>query len=120
MEVQNTTNFTHNIKTLLRLDDEIRILQEQLKGLKKQKHDAQDQIMVTMVQRKWDKLTVNVGKYEMSMAEKKHYSSMSFSYLEKTLAQLIPEKTQLEYVLKHLKDNRHVTINHEIVMTEKT
>jgi hypothetical protein len=119
MEVQ-TTNFTHNIKTLLRLDDEIRVLQDQLKGLKKQKHDVQDQIMVTMVQRKWDKLTVDIGKFEMSMAEKKHYSSMSFSYLEKTLSQLIPEKTQLEYVLKHLKDNRNVKTTHEIVMAEKT
>ena len=119
MDVQ-TTNFTHNIKTLLQLDDEIRVLQEQLKGLKKQKQDVQDQIMITMVQKKWENRTVSVGKYEMSMAEKKHYSSMSFSYLEKTLSQLIPEKTQIEYVLKYLKDNRHVKTTHEIVMTEKT
>ena len=115
-----TSNFSQNIKTLLHADDEIGILQEQLKSLKKKKHDAQEHIMATMIEKKWQHLTVDIGKYEMSMVEKKNYSSMSLSYLEKSLLELIPDKTQVAYVMKYLKDNRQVKTNHEIVMSVKT
>lgn len=45
---------------------------------------------------------------------------MSLSYLEKSLLELIPDKTQVAYVMKYLKDNRQVKTNHEIVMSVKT
>ena len=119
LQVQ-TNSLTNNIKTFLLVDDQIRLLHEQLKELKRQKNDAQDNIMAAMIEKKWQNLTIDVGKHEMSMVEKKHYSTMSFSYLEKSLTELIPDKSQVAYVIKYLKDNREVKTNHEIVMSQKT
>lgn len=112
-----TVTFTQNIKTLLKLDDEIRVLQDQLKELRKQKDRTEEVILATMLERKW--LNIDAGKRVLSVAEKKHYSSLSFTYLEKTLSQIIPDKSQIEYVMKYVKDNRELKVSKELVLVSK-
>jgi hypothetical protein len=114
-----TTTFTQNIKKLLTVEDEIQLLQDQLKELRKQKQKSEEEIMRTMIERNWHDRSIDVGKYILSIAEKKHYSSMSYSYLEKTLSQIIPDKAQIEYVMKYLKDHRELKIRHEVVFANK-
>ena len=114
-----TTTFTQNIKKLLRVDDEIHLLQDQLKELRKQKQKTEEEIMRTMIERNWHERSIDVGKFILSIAEKKHYSSMSYSYLEKTLSQIIPDKAQVDYVMKYLKDNRDLKTRHEVVLANK-
>ena len=112
-----TVTITQNIKSLLRLDEEIHELQDKLRELRKQKDQAEEDILTTMVERKWS--TINAGKCVLSVAEKKHYSSLSYTYLEKTLSQIIPDKGQIDYVMKYVKDNREMKIRQEIVLTNK-
>jgi hypothetical protein len=45
--------------------------------------------------------------------EKKEYSPLTFGYIEKTLGNII-EKTQLEKIMKYLKDNREITNSPDI------
>jgi len=114
-----TVTFTQNIKTLLRLDDEICLLQDQLREIRKQKNTTEEDIITTMVERNWNDRSIDVGQRILSIVEKKHYSSLSYSYLEKKLSQIIPDKAQIEYVMKYLKDNRDLKIRHEIVLANK-
>jgi len=118
MALQNVT-LSQNIKTLLRVDEEIRDLQDQLKELRKQKSKTEDEIMATMIERKWNDRSIDVGNCILSIAEKKHYSSLSYTYLEKTLSQIIPDKAQIDYVMKYIKDNRETKFRHEIVLANK-
>lgn len=112
-----TTTFSQRVKHFLRLDEEIHVLQDQLKELRKQKSTTEEQIMATMVERKWS--TIDTGKSVMSMTEKKHFSSLSYTYLEKTLSQIIPDKDQIDYVMKYVKDNRDFKIRPEILLANK-
>ena len=112
-----TTTFAQRVKTLLQLDEEIHSLQDQLRDLRKQKQKSEEDIMATMVERKWSK--IDAGKCILSLAEKKHYSSLSFTYLEKTLSEIIPDKAQIEYVMKYLKDHRETKLRQEIVLANK-
>ena len=67
-----------------------------------------------MVERQWQQRKIQVGSYDMSMADRKQYSSLTFGYLEEMLPKLIPDKTQVDYVVKYLKDNRTVKTVPEI------
>ena len=48
------------------------------------------------------------------MTAKKQYTGITFQYLDKTLTELIPDKTQKEYVIKYLRENRETKIMDEI------
>lgn len=118
MTALQTTTFAQHVKTLLQLDKEIHTLQDQLRDLRQQKQKTEEDIMATMVERKWK--TIDVGnKCILTMAEKKHYSSLSYTYLEKTLSQIIPDKAQIDYVIKYLKDHRETKMRQEIVLANK-
>lgn len=113
-------SFAQHIKNLIRLEEEIQRLQDQLKELRKQKDETEEVILATMIERKWNDRTIDVGnKCTLSVAEKKHYSSLSFTYLEKTLSQIIPDKAQIDYVMRYLKDNRETKRRHEVVLAHK-
>lgn len=112
-----TTTFTQRVKTLIELEEEIHLLQDQLRERRKQKQQAEEEIMATMVERKWNK--IDAGKCILSISEKKHYSSLSYTYLEKTLSQIIPDKAQIEYVMKYVKDHRETKVRQELVLATK-
>ena len=64
-----TTTFTQRVKTLIELEEEIHLLQDQLRERRKQKQQAEEEIMATMVERKWNK--IDAGKCILSISEKK-------------------------------------------------
>ena len=49
---------------------------------------------------------IEISDSVLSYYEKTETSSLSYTYLEKKLAEIIPEKEQVEYIIKYLKDNR--------------
>jgi hypothetical protein len=44
----------------------------------------------------------------------KDYSPLSYGYIEKKLAEIIPDKSRVEYIIKYLKDNREITVSQEL------
>jgi hypothetical protein len=119
MSVQ-TSNFSQSVQKYILVDEEIQKLQNQIKTLREQKHDLQDKITTTMNTNNWQNRSLEIGNFELSLTERKQYSSLSYTYLEKTLSQIIPDKTQLEYVLKYLREKREVKTIQEIKKCEKT
>jgi hypothetical protein len=49
--------------------------------------------------------------------EKKEYTGLTFGYLEKCLGELIADKSQVEYIIKYLKDKREMNIVYELKRT---
>ena len=39
---------------------------------------------------------------------------MTFGYVERCLAELINNQTQVDYIMQYLKDNRETTISNEV------
>lgn len=106
--------FSQNVQKMVHLEKEMQQLQERMKQLKQEKQNTQDYLTRTMVERQWQQRKIQVGSYDMSMADRKQYSSLTFGYLEEMLPKLIPDKTQVDYVVKYLKDNRTVKTVPEI------
>ena len=57
---------------------------------------------------------IKISDGELRIYEKKEYSPLTYSYIEKCLAKIIPDETHVEYIIQYLKENREVTINQDI------
>ena len=61
--------------------------------------------------------SITISDGELRIHEKKEYSSITFGYLERCLAELIKNQTQVDYIMQYLKDNREITISNEVKRT---
>ena len=110
------TTFSQQIQKFILLEEELSKLQDQMKKLREEKMKTQTQITETMNERSWQKQKIEAGSYELSMIERKQYGTLTFSYLEETLPKIIPDKSQVDYVIQFLKSNRTIKTNQEIKM----
>lgn len=113
------TTFPQQVQKFITLEEELLKLQDQIKKLREQKMKTQSQITNTMNERQWQKQKFEAGSYQLSMIERKQYGALTFSYLEETLAKIITDKTQVDYVIQFLKNNRSIKTSQEIKMIPK-
>jgi hypothetical protein len=64
-----------------------------------------------------NKIEINGG--ELAIYEKKEYSSLTFGYIEKCLAEIISDKSQVDYIIHYLKEKRTVEMVLDIRRTAK-
>ena len=57
---------------------------------------------------------IKISDGELRIYEKKEYTPLTFGYLEKCLAEIIPDETHVEYIIKYLKENREITTSRDI------
>ena len=51
---------------------------------------------------------IEITNGKIKVFEKKEYSPLTFSYIEQSLAKIIPDKSHVDYIIKHLKENREI------------
>ena len=120
MDSIQPTTFSQYIQQYISLEEEHLKLQDQMKKLREEKIKVQTQITRTMNERQLQKQKFKAGSYELSMVERKQYGTLTFSYLEETLPKIIPDKTQVDYVIQFLKNNRSIKTSQEIKMVAKS
>ena len=52
---------------------------------------------------------IEITNGKLKVYEKKEYSPLTFSYVEQTLAKISSDKSQVQYIIKYLKENREIT-----------
>uniref|UniRef100_A0A6C0CNE3 Uncharacterized protein n=1 Tax=viral metagenome TaxID=1070528 RepID=A0A6C0CNE3_9ZZZZ len=119
-ELVETNTFPEDIQKFILLDEEIQKIQERLKILREEKQNTQSKISNKMVENNWQKRAIDAGSYQLSMIERKQYSSITFTYLEEQLSKIIPDKAQVDYVIQYLKNNRQVKQVQEIRSVKKS
>ena len=106
--------FEDYVKKYIEVDNEIESLQEKLKTMRDWKRKLNGVIVKHLEEQKLTDHTLEVNDGTLRYYEKKEYSSMSFSYIEKCLHDMIPEQEQVKYVIQYLKDNRGVKVVPEL------
>lgn len=109
-----STSLSQHVQQYIAIDDELQSLQEQQRQLRERKQQVQSQIIKTMKDHKLDHRTMKLGSHQLSIGSRKQYSALSFSYIQSSLEQLIPDKEHRDYVLQYLRDNREVKTVEEI------
>ena len=120
---ENTTITNHQNVTKAQLindvqhwvlaDTQLKQLTEKTKQMREVKSAANANIMLYMKQTNYNG-NIKISDGELRIYEKKEYSPLTYSYIEKCLAKIIPDETNVEYIIQYLKENREVTTNQDI------
>jgi Zn/Cd-binding protein ZinT len=111
--------FSENIKEWVQLDKQIKLANEKMAKLREKRTSLLMDIChykKTQYQ-SLNKITISDG--ELCFYEKKEYSPLTYRYLEDKLKEIIPDKTQVEYIIDYLKENREVKTVSDIRRIEK-
>jgi hypothetical protein len=112
---QNVTKaqLINDVQRWVLADTQLKQLTENIKQLREVKSVANANIMLYMKQTNYNG-NIKISDGELRIYEKKEYSPLTYSYIEKCLAKIIPDETHVEYIIQYLKENREVTTNQDI------
>ena len=98
--------FSDMIRKWTATDTQIRNLNNQLRDLRSSRDSITTEVCDYMKTKGLDKRKIEISDSTLSYYEKTETSSLSYSYLEKRLGEIIPDKDQVEKIITYLKDKR--------------
>ena len=107
------------IQKWVTLDSQLKIVSEKTKQMREMKSQLNSQICDYMNAGNMAHNTITISDGELRIHEKKEYSSITFGYVERCLAELIKDKAQVNYIMQYLKDNREISTSSDIKRTYK-
>uniref|UniRef100_A0A6C0JM62 Uncharacterized protein n=1 Tax=viral metagenome TaxID=1070528 RepID=A0A6C0JM62_9ZZZZ len=128
MENPNTSNqlaistkqeLIENIQRWVLLDSQLKIVNEKTKKIRETKTQLCDKICEYMDQNNLTQNKIGISDGELRIIEKKDYSPLSYTYVERCLAEIITDKTQVDYIIQYLKEKREITSSLDIRRTYK-
>jgi len=108
-QIQSKQELIEKIQKWVTLDSQLKIVNEKTKQMREMKSQLNSQICDYMNARNMAQNTINISDGELRIHEKKEYSSITFGYIERCLAELIKDKAQVNYIMQYLKDNREIS-----------
>lgn len=91
------------MEQFLQIDNQIKELNHQLRHLREKRNLLEAYI-----------IQKNIPHPQCKVIETKSAEPMTFKYLEKSLGEIIPDKSQLQKVMEHVKQRRQITINKQV------
>lgn len=112
--VSSKQQFIENVQKWVTIDSQLKIVNEKTKQMREMKSRLNAEICNYMNTNNISRNSITISDGELRIHEKKEYSSMTFGYVERCLAELINNQTQVDYIMQYLKDNRETTISNEV------
>ena len=116
-QVVTKEQLIENVRRWVLLDSQIKLINEKTKKIRDLKHEVADSICKYMSTHKLANNKISISDGELSMYEKKEYSPLTYGYVEKCLAELISDKSQVNFIIQYLKDHREITSSPDIRRT---
>jgi hypothetical protein len=98
--------FIQAIKKWVATDNQLRILNSRTKEAREHRQLLTQQIHQYVEDNNLDYPSIEISDGELILCEKREYSSLSFSYIDRCLSQLIKEPSHVERILNTLRENR--------------
>lgn len=109
-------SFLENIKKWVVIDSQLKIIHEKTKKMRHMKHELTDQICYYKKSNNiHPKISISDG--ELIISEKKEYSPITFTYIEKCLQKIVSDQEHVEFIINYLKENREINVVSEIRRT---
>jgi hypothetical protein len=106
--------FEQNLRNWAILDNKIRASNAELKEMRNQRDQLSTTICNTMKTNGWQNKKINTGDSIITYCEKNETSSLTFTYLEKCLAEIIKNEHQVKQIVDYVKQNREIKVASEI------
>ena len=96
------------------VDNQLQILQEKTKTMREWKKKLNEKIVEMMTDQKIEDKILSIPGGELSMQEKKEYSSLSFGFIAECLEEIISDKEKVEDIVDYLREKREIKRMKEI------
>ena len=109
-----TTLFDKQVYKWIEIDNKIKKINAELKTLREGKNDIETSIMEIVNNKKLLNTSLALPDGRLRFVETNTTNPISLTFIEKCLNELIPNKSQVQHILKYMKDKREIKINPEI------
>lgn len=111
--VNSKQQLIDDVQRWVLLEGKLKEVNEKVKGMRDMKNQLTRNITEYMKTNNL-KSNIEISDGELRFYEKKEYSALTYSYIEKCLKDIIADEKQVEYIIKYLKDNREQTTSTDI------
>ena len=111
---EEKTKFVENIQKWVKLDSQIKAVNEKVKKARELKNQLLDNIVAYVESHKMEATKIEISDGELRFYEKREYQPISFSYIEESLGKLIADKKQVDCIMDYLRENREITVYTDI------
>jgi hypothetical protein len=118
-QIQTKPEFIEKVKKWVVMDSQLKLVNEKTKQLREMKSQLNHQICDFMNNHNLAQNKITISDGELRLHEKKEYSTITFGYIQRCLADLIKDDTQVEFIIQYLKDKREITTSSDIKRTYK-
>jgi len=115
--IEPKKQFVENIQKWVLLDKQLKLVNEKTKEIRENKHRLTNDICNYIQNKNLSSTKIEISDGELKMYEKKEYSPLTFTYIEESLAKILTDKSQVDYVIEFLKKNREVKSSVDIRRT---
>lgn len=115
--VEPKTQFVENIQKWVILDKQLKLINEKTKEIRENKHRLTNDICGYIQNKNLSSTKIEISDGELKMYEKKEYSPLTFTYIEESLAKILTDKSQVDYIIEFLKKNREIKSSVDIRRT---
>jgi hypothetical protein len=109
--------FEENVRKWVFLEARLKLINEKTKEMRELRNRIESEIIGYLDEKNMTHRKIAISNGEICVAEKKEYGGLTYSYIEECLGKLIPDKSQVEYVIKYIKNNRPIKIVKELKST---
>ena len=109
-----TALFDKQIQKWVEIDNKIKKINAELKTSRELKNDLETSIMTTVNNKKLLNTSLSLPDGRLRFVETKTTNPISLTFVEQCLNNIIPNKSQVQHILKYIKEKREIKINSEI------
>lgn len=108
------TKFIENIQRWVKLDNQIKAVNEKVKRAREVKNQLLENIVGYVESNKLEATKIEISDGELRFYEKREYQPITFTYIEESLGKLISDKKQVDCIMEYLRENREITVSTDI------
>jgi hypothetical protein len=112
--LNNKEEFINNIKQWVKLDSQLKIVNEKTKLMRERKTSLNSQICEFANQNNIYDKHIEITDGVLKFYKRKEYKPLTYGFIEESLNEIIPNKEHVEFILKHLKEKRETVIHDDI------
>lgn len=112
--VVNKEQFVENIKGWVTLDNQLKVVNEKTRRMREHKQKLNKEICDFAIHNNIHHKYIEISDGTLKFFKRKEYKPITYTFLEKTLSEIMPNKEELSFVMNYIKDKREIVIHDDI------
>ena len=106
--------FDKQIQKWIELDNKLKKINNEIKTMREMKNDLEASLMEIVNNKKLLNTSISTTDGRLRFIETKSSNPLSLTFIEQCLHEIIPNASQVQHILKYIKEKREIKINPEI------